>query len=695
MDSESGNHGTPLGSSVEPPVDRYKGFRLSPFQVEAVEAIRQGHNVLVSAPTGAGKTLVAEYAIEDAVRRGKRCIYTAPIKALSNQKYRDFRDDPDVDVGLMTGDVTIHGGAQVLIMTTEILRNAIFEDPGQLHDVEYVIFDEVHFMDDAERGTVWEESLIFSPPEIRFICLSATIANLEELGAWIREIRGPDLVVVRSDVRPVPLRHELYAGGPDGAKGGCFDLAGLERRRAKLRAERRQGRGKGGRRRGRREGGGRPDRQRQMAPDLGPLFDGFQRDGLLPALVFSFSRKDCERLAWRNQKRDLLDDDEHTRMQALQDELIELFQLDPLEKKGEVFQLAGHGLGYHHAGMLPVHKEVVERMFTSGLIKLLFTTETFALGINMPARAVVFASLRKFDGISFDYLRTRDYLQMAGRAGRQGIDADGLVISALSELDEEQAPVARMQSGRPEPIASRFRLSYSSLLHLVSRLGRDRLHEAWERSFNQFQHREGTHKARERNRRTQRRLIDAHLAFLEDLGYLEDGRVLTARGEIARLIYGYEVQITELLFRGALENLPPAALAMVFVALVWEQRRRGDTVYVSPRLFGGVRPHVGQVVAATARREAEYGIPTPMKEPDWSLTPSVCAWFEGASMEDLGELSDATPGDHCRTFRMALQLMRQVRRAIDPAWDLREQLQDAVEGMNRDEVDARRQLELG
>ena len=188
----------------------WKGFQLSRFQLQAVDAIREGRNVLVSAPTGAGKTLVAEYAIEVAVRSGKRCIYTAPIKALSNQKYRDFRDDPMIDVGLMTGDVTIHQSARVLIMTTEILRNAIFENPRLLDDVAYVVFDEVHYLDDRERGTVWEESLIFMPPSARVIALSATIANVEELGAWMEEIRPQGVDVIIDDRRPVPLSHWVH-----------------------------------------------------------------------------------------------------------------------------------------------------------------------------------------------------------------------------------------------------------------------------------------------------------------------------------------------------------------------------------------------------------------------------------------------------------------------------------------------------
>ena len=416
----------------------------------------------------------------------------------------------------------------------------------------------------------------------------------------------------------------------------------------------------------------------------------------MPTLVFAFSRRDCERLAYRNQHRQLLNEDEQIRMHALQLELIELFQMKERELQGEVFQLASSGIGYHHAGMLPVHKELVERMFTSGLLKMLFTTETFALGINMPARTVVFHSLRKFDGVQFDYLRTRDYMQMAGRAGRQGIDDAGLVVSFLDPDSLESAPMGRILHGQVEPVLSRFRLTYSSILHLLDRLGRERLHEAWEKSFNQYQHREKTKKARERNSRIQRALLEAHLELLEDLGYVEDdGQTITARGKLARLLYGYELQITEMLFRGALENIPLRALAIVFVGLVFEERRRGGGAYVSPRIFGGVRRHVDQVVRSLVRSEARYAIPVPMKTPDWGLSEVVVAWIEGATFEDLEELTHVPAGDICRVFRMALQLVRQVRRAIDPAWDLAERLDEVVLAMNRDEVDARRQLEMG
>jgi superfamily II RNA helicase len=667
----------------------WHGYHLNLFQQKAVAGIRSGANILVSAPTGAGKTLVAEYAMEDAVRRGRRCVYTAPIKALSNQKYRDFRDVPEIDAGIMTGDVTIHAGAQVLIMTTEILRNAIFESPQLLHDVEYVIFDEIHYLDDRERGSVWEESLIFLPPEVRLICLSATISNVEEIGSWLREIRPQELEVIRSDERPVPLSHWIHTRAH-----GTFDIGKLKsvlRRRRGKGPDPAPDRGDRGRRRG---GRGRRGRSYEEPPDPSRLFDELQAEDRLPALVFSFSRRDVERLARQSSSRQLLNEAEGERMRLLQLELVRLFQLEEGELVGDVMRMARHGVSYHHAGMLPVHKELVERMFTAGLLKLLFTTETFALGINMPARSVVFQALRKFDGVDFDWLRTRDYMQMAGRAGRQGIDDVGYVYSLVRDGELAEAPLARLASGRPEPVVSRLRLSYSTLLHLVELLGRERVHDAWEKSFHEYQGRAKNAKARERHRRGQRREIEARLTLLEELGYLA-GDELTDRGRIARLVTGYELQVTELLFSGTLENLPPQALAIVFVGLIHEDRRRFERPWVSAKMFGDLRAEVTRVIHQVGGREARLGIEPPIKQPDWGLTPSVIAWYEGARFEELDGLNDVTPGDLVRSLRMAKQLLRNVRRAIDSDWDLAESLREAATAIDRDEVDARRQLELG
>jgi len=285
-------------------------------------------------------------------------------------------------------------------------------------------------------------------------------------------------------------------------------------------------------------------------------------------------------------------------------------------------------------------------------------------------------------------------MQMAGRAGRQGLDAEGLVFSLLSPRDLVEAPIKRLMTGRAEPVESRFKLSFSSILHLVERLGRARVPEAWEKSFNQFQHRDGTEKQREKNSREQRRVLDAHLTFLEERGYL-DGDALTPRGHVAKLINGFELQVTELLFRGTLENLGVEALAVVFVGLVYEERRRTDGGWVPAKLQGTVRSKVQRDVHELVQAAADHGLASSIKMPDWGLTAATIAWADGTPFEGLEELTEATAGDVVRNFRMAIQLMRQARRAIHPDWDVHARMGEAMETMNRDVVDARAQLDLG
>ncbi len=658
---------------------RFKGFTLTPFQVQAVRAIDEGRSVLVSAPTGAGKTLIAEYAIHRALRAGRRAIYTAPIKALSNQKYRDFRDDPEIDVGLMTGDVTLNPGAPLLIMTTEIFRNTIFEAPERFEDVAWLIFDEVHYLDDTERGTVWEESLMFAPKDIRLICLSATIQNLETFGAWIREVRGSPLEIVHSADRPVPLVHRLYH-----VDTGAYPLKHHHQVKRKVQAMLKRRRG---------------PRRRGYGPHLASrhLLDELVEQGELPVLYFCFSRRECEIKAERNAYRRLLDARERRRISRLFARICELFQLD-LEADSElplIRERALRGIGFHHAGMLPIHKEIVERLFTSGLLKLLFTTETFALGINMPARTVVFDSLRKFDGVDFGYMRTRDYYQMAGRAGRQGMDEVGLVFSILDNEDVQEAPVERILAGDPEPVGSHFDLSYSSLLNLFSRMGRE-LVRAYERSFHWFtlmRRAKGKKRTALKNRETAR--ILRKLAVLEEAGYLDDEEGLLPRGRIASKINGYEIQLTELLFQGLLDPLPPEKLAAVFVSLVYEERRGSEMLVPIDKEDLRLIEEVEQGLRRFTSIEVANGFPVTIKMPDWGLYPAALAWCRGAEFEDLAHYTTAPPGDLVRTLRMAIQMLRQMQAAVGRDYPLAAELETARVLINRDVVDAKRQLELG
>lgn len=685
-------------SARAPAAIQFKGYTLNAFQVEAAQAIEAGRNVLLAAPTGSGKTLVAEYAIEQAVRAGRRAIYTSPIKALSNQKFRDFRAD-GLRVGLMTGDLTLDADAPLVIMTTEIFRNAVFEDPERFRDTDFAIFDEVHFVDDVDRGTVWEESLIFAPPHVRFVGLSATIANLQEFGAWIRQVRPQELAIIEHTRRPVPLSHRLFH-----RDAGVFQLE--QRRRAITFFERaaareeRHGLRIGRRERERARWGDKRERAQGRRVQFGPrpyvqLLDELQHRQLLPLLYFCFSRKECEIKAERSMGRRLLDRAERARIQALFADICARFELDPeadVELRG-ILGRALAGVGYHHAGMLPIHKEVVERLFTSGLLKMLFTTETFALGINMPARTVVFDLLRKFDGVQMNYMRARDYLQMAGRAGRQGLDKSGLVIAILEDEDLLHAPLSRYHSGKVEPITSRFNLSYSTILNLYERLGRDGLLEAYDRSFAAFQSLRGSKAAQARKRDAAHAALTLRVQVLRDAGYLDD-RGLLPRGSLAKRINGYEIQVAELLFSGVLEDMDLHQLAATFAALIHEDRRRAEP-HAHRRPPGPGMLAVTEAVRRFVAIETLHGISRPIKEPDWGIAAAVDAWSRGASVEDLERLAHCDAGDIVRTLRMAIQMMRQVRLGIHGRGHLAARLEEAIVAVNRDVVDARRQFELG
>jgi len=657
---------------------KFKGFVLNNFQERAAEAILAGKSVLLSAPPGAGKTLVAVCAIREALAAGKRVIYTAPIKALSNQKYRDLRDDPEVEVGIMTGDVTIDPGAPLLIMTTEIFRNTLFEDPRRVQDVAFVIFDEIHYMDDQERGTVWEESIIFAPEEIRFICLSATVSNLEEFGRWIASIRRHELAVIHSARRPVPLHHRFFH--PD---AGPFTLEQIPQAKRKVLNSRARGRAPRG------------GRESHHAAGTA-LLDHLEQEHLLPVLFFCVSRKECEIKADKNaRRRRLLKGEEAKRVEELFDRICRLYQLD-WQADPDLRDLRGRalrGIGYHHAGMLPIHKEIVERLFTSGMLKMLFTTETFALGINMPARTVAFNQIRKFDGTSVDYLRTREYLQRAGRAGRQGIDDEGLVYAILEAEDLAGAPLARIVKGRVEPILSHFNLSYSTVLNLYARLG-PRLTQAYERSFAYFLAMGKSRRHRDKVRQELIGSIVRKVHTLREAGYLDDDGLL-GRGRLASRINGYEIQITELLFSGALDLLGLEDLGALFASIVYEERR-GD----GPSREGQGLPKEARLLAEQAIHrfqalELSHGIKEPIKPPNFDIVPAAAAWGRGADFKELERYTSVTPGDLVRVFRMTIQMLRQLRKTLQGDYPLRDRLAEAIVCLNRDVVDARRQLELG
>jgi superfamily II RNA helicase len=615
----------------------FRGLELYPFQVQAIRSILKGHSVLVAAPTGAGKTLVADFAIEHAFERDERIVYTSPIKALSNQKFRDFREVHGDAVGIMTGDVTINPGARLLIMTTEVFRNTIFEDPRRLEDIGTVIYDEIHYIDDIERGTVWEESIIYAPEHIRVIGLSATIPNIDDLAAWMAEVRSSTFDVVVKVRRPVPLKHHLYAPGK-----GPMPLKKLKTLVSKGQIHIRR------------------QRPRASAKDL---LDHLQKEKLLPCLYFCFSRKECESRARESSRRQLLSAPDRKKILAHYEDLCDRYQVTEDTLHERVRSLVSRGIMYHHAGLLPVFKEIVERLFNTGLIKLLFATETFALGVNMPARCVAFQSLRKFDGVSFDYMKTRDYFQMAGRAGRQGIDEVGDVFSLLDPRDLDLESIGRILYGQTEPVKSRFNLDYSAVLCLYERLG-ERVPQAYEKSFAHFVRRRSAapkdpsarngKRRRRKSKPRESRLIGHRLRVLKRLGYIEDG-ALTAKGTFASRINGYEVQAAELLHYGLFHLADEYQLCVLMVAMVFEERRGDMSSRLDDAILQEIKPLSEKKIAEFRRSEFESGIDELTQDVNFRMSAPTYAWARGASFEELRRLTNISDGDLVRNFRMAIQ----------------------------------------
>lgn len=637
----------------------FGGKTLYPFQRQAIEAIDAGRSVIVAAPTGAGKTLVADYAIEDSFLRDRRIVYTSPIKALSNQKFRDFRAEHGDDVGIMTGDVTINPEAPLLIMTTEVFRNTIFESPERLAEVQFVIFDEVHYIDDPDRGTVWEESILYAPDHIRFVGLSATVPNVAQLAGWIRKTRGSEVDVVEEHERPVPLHHLFYIG-----ELGVRELKNLKGMLHRPRHKRRV----------RRDGA-----PRHPIPYV-------ISEGWLPALYFAFSRLDCERLCARQAREtDLLTKEERRDVLRVFDDLAQRYEVDGHVATDRLRSMAMKGSLYHHAGLLPIYKEIVERLFTTGNVKMLFATETFALGVNMPAKCVIFDKLRKFDGVEVRYMKTRDYQQMAGRAGRQGLDDEGLVLSRIRLDDANWAALKRITEGECEPVVSRFNLAYSTLLNLYNRLGLG-VYNAYDRSFAHYQQ----SKSERKSTAPRNRIIARRMSVLKSRGYI-DGEELSDRGKLARMINGYEVQVTEFYFAGILERASVFELVALFTAIVYEPRKMDDSdvsrISCERECLDAIRDW--------RREEKQKDLASLSKRPDFGLNMIAIRWAKGASFDEVMRLTTAPEGDLVRTFRMALQLMRQLGRVLDKEDALRAKLHDAASLMDRDVVDARRQLELG
>ncbi|WP_408663948.1 DEAD/DEAH box helicase [Jatrophihabitans sp.] len=487
-------------------------FDLDDFQVQACRALEEGYGVLVCAPTGAGKTVVGEFAIYLALAMGQKCFYTTPIKALSNQKYNDLlqRYGP-ANVGLLTGDNAINPFAPIVVMTTEVLRNMLYVGSDALAGLGFVVMDEVHYLGDRFRGAVWEEVIIHLPDSVRLVSLSATVSNAEEFGDWLVEVRGDTRVIVHEE-RPVPLWQHMLVGNrmfdlfaenaepaagtqpnPDGPGSGTVrdsvrvDPTLLRYVRDRMRTTDLAPARHSGGGRDRYRGGPGP---RWRPPSRPEVISRLDREGLLPAITFLFSRAGCDAAVRQCVAANLrlTTDDEREDIRLLVENRTASLAAEDLDVLGywEFSEGLQRGIAAHHAGMIPAFKEVVEELFVRGLVRVVFATETLALGINMPARTVLLERLVKFNGETHADLTPGEYTQLTGRAGRRGIDVEGhAVVQWSPEVDP--ARVAGLASTRTYPLRSSFRPSYNMAINLVSQVGRDTARALLESSFAQFQ----------------------------------------------------------------------------------------------------------------------------------------------------------------------------------------------------------------
>ena len=450
-------------------------FPLDDFQLEAIDALNQGHSVVVSAPTGSGKTLVGEYAIHRALAHGQKVFYTTPLKALSNQKLRDFRDQfGDQNVGLMTGDLSVNREASIVVMTTEIFRNMLYaeadEQDDPLADVEAVVLDECHYMNDSQRGTVWEESIIHCPPPVQLVALSATVANAAQLTDWIEKVHGPTQLIT-SDHRPVPLQFSFCS-----AKGLHPLLndqgTGLHPNCKVWRAP------KGQKRKGRSQKPPQPE-----PPPISFVVAQMAERDMLPAIFFIFSRRGCDKAVRDLGVQCLVSPEEQAR---IRERFAAYSQANPeAVRDGLHADALLRGIAAHHAGVLPAWKELIEELFQQGLVKVVFATETLAAGINMPARSTVISSLSKRTERGHRPLMGSEFLQMAGRAGRRGLDSRGYVVTVQSRF-EGVREAGHLATSPADPLVSQFTPSYGMVLNLLQRHDLDKARELVERSFGRY-----------------------------------------------------------------------------------------------------------------------------------------------------------------------------------------------------------------
>jgi superfamily II RNA helicase len=643
-------------------------FQLDKFQEEAISAVNKEESILVSAPTGAGKTLIAEHVIKKCIIESKGVIYTAPIKALSNQKYREFQLLFPGLVGIITGDVNINPNAPLLIMTTEIFRNRILENSESMSQYSWIIFDEIHYLDNHERGTVWEESLIFLPSHMRIVGLSATIPNIDQLAAWLSEIHHHPIRTIIEHNRPVPLQFHFQCNGK------VFNSLHVLKKVIYYSKQMRHPQ--------------QYDTESWQASlkknDPLKLIKHLEQVGRLPAIYFSFSRKRCEYLAQRCHFFDLLNPEEKETAISLFEKLTVKYGIANDQRTMEVGTMIERGIAYHHAGLHPMLKETIEQLFTHKLIYLIFTTETFALGINMPARTVILDELRKRYGRFHKTITIRDFFQMAGRSGRRGIDTVGYVYSRINPLEIPFEEIKLLFQRPPEPVRSRFNASYACILNLYH-LYKENLFQIYQQSFDYFLF---------KNKKNQSQLqqMKTRLNILKKMDYINNG-ILSPKAHFARNIYGYELIMAELFDSGFLEQLNYKQLAMLCLAAVFEPRSFKpfkDKFTPEIRRLKKITDPIFKTINDLEKQNRIYPL---SKKFYFDLSDALDHWMHSHNFAEILSEYDSDEGEIIRFFRMCIQVLREI---LDTpiSKSLKQKINHALDLINRGDINAEDQLKM-
>ena len=664
------------------------GFGPDNFQLDAIEAIDQNVNVLVSAPTGAGKTLIANYAIGRVLERGERAFYTTPLKALSNQKFNELSKLFGKDrVGLLTGDTSINRNAEIVVMTTEVLRNMLLTESTQIMTLGLVVLDEVHYLQDQFRGGVWEEVIILTPSSVRFVALSATIGNAGFVGEWFESVRGPTTVIIEK-TRPIELhnhfaivrRGQPYAEISDLIHDGR--LSDEARKVDNMMKNTRRFR-PGPKWKGPKSSAPPPPFR---APRRSELLQTLEKEGLLPVIVFIFSRAACDDAVSQIRRDGLLftTPEQRREIEDIAQSRLLNFSEDDLKALdyNEFIDCLRRGISAHHAGMVPAFREIVEMCFEAGLLSVVFATETLALGINMPARSVALERFTKYSDSGRKFLTSGEFSQMTGRAGRRGLDDEGHAIVCFTN-EVEFHDVGRVALAPPSELHSSFRPTYNFTSNLINHFEFETALEVVQCSYAQF---ETDRRATPSKRPLGDQMIARH-KVLEELGYAE-GWKLNKQGQLLRSIYHEcDLLIAESITSGIFEDLEPAQLAGLLSCFVFESKRStraphaGKNVTtkkksINDRLGSERRANITdrlheiQTNNALIREvEERYKVPH-TKEPDGKFATTITAWARGSSLSVVLDLADAeigqtSPGDFVRNAKQVADLCEQLARMSD------------------------------